>query len=222
MRPLLDAFRRTSLAAVALALGVATPALAQGRLTTPESPVYGGSSVDVRWTGLCEVGSDLQEVELVLSLDGGVSFPVRITPEMSSCTSRFRWRVPSLPTAHARLALRAGSGGRNETERLELFSGEFAIVASGEEPLIRGASEWWTRQALSEVSAVDRLTDSLGAAPERLTLPASSSEISDPGIPLSTAPDRACARHDKKASAARPSSPRSVRPASFLLVSRRE
>lgn len=90
-------------------------------------------------------------MELLLSIDGGRSFPVRLTRDLTPQTSALFWRVPALPTRHARLALRAGDCEEPAEERVILVSSEFAIEeqgATGAESfhLVRG--EWRTRDAL--------------------------------------------------------------------------
>jgi hypothetical protein len=91
------------------------------------------------------------EMELVLSLDDGVSFPVRVVARLDAADGGTRWRVPSLPTEHARLALRAGRDGEGDTEELVAVSDSFAIAASrfdAPEELFAVAEEWRTRDAL--------------------------------------------------------------------------
>jgi hypothetical protein len=51
------------------------------------------------------------EWEAFLSVDGGRSFPVRITPHLPIAERSFSWIVPSLPTAAARIRFRFGVGG---------------------------------------------------------------------------------------------------------------
>ncbi len=132
------------------------------------------------------------ETELVLSLDGGLTFPVRISPEMGACAKSFRWQVPALETAHARLALRTGAGEGSESERLEIVSEEFAIVvgeADDAEELIQGAREWWTPQAVSGAGAEDLPSESMaGGTTERLVAPEFWTDISDPNPQGAAAP----------------------------------
>lgn len=91
-------------------------------------------------------------MEVLLSLDGGRSFPLRVTREMSEGTHKLEWRVPNLPTTRARLALRVGN--EEEGELLRDVSAEFTILASGTEPLeaIRpSGAEWRAGEALEEM-----------------------------------------------------------------------
>ncbi len=57
----------------------------------------------------------VEEWEAFLSLDGGKTYPVRITPHLDQDLRRVRWRVPGLPTADARLLLRLGDEQHRET-----------------------------------------------------------------------------------------------------------
>jgi hypothetical protein len=109
-----------------------------------------GSVVEASWGSDATPGG-FDEGELVLSLDGGRTFPIRVTAEIEPGERRAEWRVPSLPTAHARLALRVGREEAAEAERIDLVSVEFAIVADPsalEERFFRIGCEWRTREAL--------------------------------------------------------------------------
>ncbi|MGE5347465.1 MAG: hypothetical protein ACM3JH_16040, partial [Acidithiobacillales bacterium] len=88
------------------------------------------------------------ERELVLSLDGGRSFPVRLTAEIGPGDLQALWRIPGLPTEHAVLALREGCGGSGE--EIVASSEEFTILpgpGSGTEELRFRDGEWKTREA---------------------------------------------------------------------------
>jgi hypothetical protein len=91
-----------------------------------------------------------REVELLFSADGGRSFPLRITGDLSADAGQYLWRVPTLPTAHARLALRAGDDGEPGEERIVFVSEEFSIESGtswGAETLCRSGAEWRTEEA---------------------------------------------------------------------------
>ena len=66
-------------------------------------------------------------MELILSLDGGATFPLRVTRNLSKTVREFTWRIPNVPTGHAHLALRTGSLARGEA--VVLVSAEFSIEA---------------------------------------------------------------------------------------------
>jgi len=109
-----------------------------------------GDVVEVRWAA---VRDDAEEMELLLSTDGGRSFPVRVSEEISPDATSVRWRVPGLPTRHARLAIRSGDGEDAESEALRIVSEEFEIAADprfpdDDEPLFRTDGEWRTTEAL--------------------------------------------------------------------------
>jgi hypothetical protein len=139
----------------------------------------GGDSVEVRWAAPCGAAS---EAELVLSLDGGRTFPIRITPEISSCAGGFRWRVPDLESSRVRLALRTGSGEESDDERLTLVSEEFSIAANGggDGELLAGAREVWTRQALDGEGTEGLPAESLGGSTEDLVAPVRSCDAHEP------------------------------------------
>jgi hypothetical protein len=106
------------------------------------------------------------EAELVLSLDGGATFPVRVSHELSPCETRYLWRVPVLATGRARLGVRIGHEGFGETETIALVSGEFRILSDLDgrvQELYRRAAEWWT-PAPAVLTAQDLLDRTLTPA----------------------------------------------------------
>ncbi|MEO6323452.1 MAG: hypothetical protein ABIT01_17905 [Thermoanaerobaculia bacterium] len=110
-----------------LLTGLALPAAAGTRAPGFESPrsqaaVRGNTSVHVEWTLPGDL--DSEEMELVLSLDAGKTFPVRVTREIESTARGVAWRVPNLPTRQARLGLRAEV---DDEEVLLFVSPEFVI-----------------------------------------------------------------------------------------------
>jgi hypothetical protein len=150
-----------------LCLGaLAAPAglLAEARFTAPPVPggtLRAGETVTLRFAVRDDAGADrhrhpLEETEILLSLDGGRSFPLRLTRERSAGTYSLAWRVPNLPTTRARLALRVGS--EEEGEVVRDVSEEFAILADEGQPLeeVRPfRREWRTGEALDEVPGED-------------------------------------------------------------------
>jgi hypothetical protein len=150
-----------------------------------------GSIVRVSWTLGSLTERDFDEMELVLSLDGGQSFPLRVTRDVSTAAESLLWRVPRLPSAHARLGLRTGSGERKETETIRIVGGEFTILAGTGDPLeeirrVRG--EWRTREAAG--GANDLPERSLSGAPEEVRAAFPSERAAEvPGSPAST-PER--------------------------------
>ena len=164
--------RRTILAAAFCSSLVAAVGLAQSaRFLEPSGGgrLEPGSIVRVSWTLGGAAERDFDEMELVLSLDGGRTFPLRVTRDVSTAAESLLWRVPRLPSAHARLALRTGSGERKETETIRIVGGEFTILAGTGDPLeeirrVRG--EWRTREASGAVN--DPPERSLSGAPEEV------------------------------------------------------
>jgi hypothetical protein len=75
----------------------------------PGATLHGGDLVEIRWSG---VPPEADEVELLLSVDGGRHFSLRLTEELDASSRSFRWRVPNLIAEGAALALRMGIGGR--------------------------------------------------------------------------------------------------------------
>ena len=130
----------------------AAPILAQQNGPAILSPAAGeslapGSVVEVRWGSLCAAGMKADEAELVLSLDGGATFPIRVSHEISPCATSYLWRVPVLATGRARLGVRVGHEGFGDTERIALVGGEFRILSDLDgrvQQLYRRVAEWWT------------------------------------------------------------------------------
>lgn len=156
--------------AAALAAGAASSAVAADGFLAPGAgeSVAPGSIVDVRWASLCggaERGVD--EAELVLSLDGGETFPIRVTPDLKPCATHVLWKVPALPAAHARLALRAGSDERDATETIEIVSRDFRILPDPDgrvAELKRRAAEWFVPSEPGVSSAEDLLETRLSGS----------------------------------------------------------
>ncbi|MBI5710425.1 MAG: hypothetical protein HZC42_09010 [Candidatus Eisenbacteria bacterium] len=97
------------LAALALSLGArpAAARAAESPLACPGAELRAGQLVELRWSALPR---DAEEMEILLSVDGGRHFAVRISPELDPREGRFLWRVPNLPAASARLVIRIGRG----------------------------------------------------------------------------------------------------------------
>ena len=86
-----------------------------------------GTRAAARWSGA--IGG--REAELLLSLDGGRAFPLRLTREGDPSSGSFSFRVPNFPTRKAAVALRSEENG---FETIRAVSAEFAIEA---DPLAR-------------------------------------------------------------------------------------
>lgn len=117
----------------------ATPA--QVRAPLGGQAVWVGSVVEVAWYPLPR---EAEEMELFLSLDGGKTFPLRLTPQLPPGLDAVRWLVPNLPTPAARLRLRVGIPGQGEVDAPP--SDSFPIVAGAcipAEPVALFAGELW-------------------------------------------------------------------------------
>ncbi len=117
-------------------LAFAPPGLARERgvpvqLLAPRAGAVlaGGSTAELEWAphaGFARFPA-VEEWEAFLSLDGGATYPVRITPHLDQDLRRVRFQVPPIPTAEARILLRFGDEQRETA--IELPE-RFAIVAS--------------------------------------------------------------------------------------------
>lgn len=101
--------RRIPLLLLAL---LALPAFADEPMARLVSPVDGeelvaGSVARIEWEGL-DLPERAEEWEAFLSLDGGRTWPLRITPHLDISIRRFTFRVPDLPAREARILLRFG------------------------------------------------------------------------------------------------------------------
>jgi len=143
-----QAGRRRAARRLALALAVvvrfstaAGAEPAQVHLPRAGDTVWVGSTVAVSWHAL---PTEAKEMELFLSLDGGATYPLRLTPQMAPGVTSWRWSVPNLPTERARLRLRVGIPGRGEVDAPP--SGLFRIAHEGwvvAEPVRWHAGELW-------------------------------------------------------------------------------
>jgi len=176
--------------------GCAVAALAQARPAELLEPVRGarlepGAIVRVSWTLGASGEREFDEMELVLSLDGGRSFPLRVTREVSPAEDSVLWRVPRLPSEHARIALRAGRGEKKESETIRTISPEFTILADADAPLeqlwrVRG--EWRTHEAAR--SSKDLPQRSLSGSPDEMRAAFSPDGAAEPPGSTVSAPDR--------------------------------
>jgi len=113
------------------ATGFARETGAPVRLLAPQAgaTLAAGSTAELEWApdaGFARFPA-VEEWEAFLSLDGGATYSLRITPHLDQDLRRVRFQVPPVPTPDARILLRFGDE-RHETA-LELPGG-FAIAAS--------------------------------------------------------------------------------------------
>ena len=115
-----------------------------------------GAKVEASWSVGASELEGKNEMELVLSLDGGATFPVRLTGRIQPGDRLVEWRVPALPTEHARIALRSGNDEEGETESVLFVSEAFSIASTGgaaAERLFPVGTELRTREALEGAPA---------------------------------------------------------------------
>ena len=98
------------------------------RLLSLPRDVGAGDVIEIHWDALA---ANANEMELVLSLDGGRHFDLHVSPQLEPRLGRFVWRVPNLSTDQARLALRIGIRDR---EQIWVASSTFRIVGNASMP----------------------------------------------------------------------------------------
>jgi hypothetical protein len=122
------------------------------------------------------------ELELVLSLDGGATFPLRVSPESTGTRTETLFRVPNLPTPRARLGLRIGRDGKDE--RLGALGETFTIVAdpfAPLEPLRHRRGEAATVEAAPRNVSDGLPATALGGVPSNVSARADESDLDDDG-----------------------------------------
>jgi len=124
------------------------------RLVTPRAGVAlaAGSTAEIEWAPVAGFAGlpKSEEWEAFLSVDGGATYPMRITPHLDSDLRRFHFQVPPVPTANARILLRFGDERRETAVELperfaiqaapagvleETFQGSRRAFAAGEPAL---------------------------------------------------------------------------------------
>src|SRR5690348_11056956 len=99
------------LASLALALALTTLLAARARAAGSfaadlPAQVCAGQEITLRWSDLPPA---VDEVEVLLSLDGGRSHPIRVSSELDARSGALRWRVPDIEAEHVVLRLRMGT-----------------------------------------------------------------------------------------------------------------
>jgi hypothetical protein len=206
-----------SLAAALLASAASSPAAveqaARPGIALESSSVESGSTVGVSWR-LDGEGRGFDEMELLLSLDGGRTFPLRVTRRIDPRVRGVLWTVPSLPTANARLALRVGEDGPPEEERVVSVSADFTIVSPPGTPperIFRVDGEERTRDALEGAPAPPLRDAMSGVSGDRIA-PADSLDLPARAGPSDSDSNRESTRLDDAASALNLSPPGGHRP----------
>jgi len=111
-------------------------------LTAPRAgaELTAGALAAVAWE---DPPPDAEEWEAFLSLDGGRTYPVRITPHLDLSIRRFTFQVPAFPTRDARILLRFGDERREvevETpQRFAILPGAFQAEETLWPPSLRKA-----------------------------------------------------------------------------------
>lgn len=87
-----------------------------------------GETAELEWAPLAgfDRRPEIEEWEAFLSLDGGATYPVRITPHLDQDLRRVRWQVPPFPAKNARILLRFGDEHRETAVELPA---RFSIAA---------------------------------------------------------------------------------------------
>jgi len=73
-----------------------------------------GSTTSIAWQA-SGTPANVEEWEAFLSVDGGRTYPLRVTPHLDATIHRFQWNVPNLPGAQVAVLLRFGD--ENEERR---------------------------------------------------------------------------------------------------------
>lgn len=85
-----------------------------------------GRDAVIEWEELA-LPPHVVEWEAFLSVDGGKTWPLRITPHLDIAIRRFTFRVPDLPTREARLLLRFG----DEVREVEVETAPRLVIRPG-------------------------------------------------------------------------------------------
>lgn len=135
-------------AVLALAPNLAAEGDQGGEILAPTAGtvVRAGDVVEVRWT---PVPPDVEEFELLLSVDGGRTFSLRLTAMLDPRVTSYSWHVPNVPTGAARIVLRVGENDREEVLRP---GPAFELLGDAEAPPGRftfRSGEWWTTEGIA-------------------------------------------------------------------------
>lgn len=132
-------------------------ASSDGPALSVREAVAAGDTVVVRWSG---IPSSAREIELLLSVDGGRTFSLRLTNELEPGSGSFLWQVPALETDRARVAIRMGltprdherdesavRGEREDSRSAERDDGEAAVREDDADEIVAASSETFTISA---------------------------------------------------------------------------
>lgn len=134
-------------AAPGVATASAAPSAPAVRILSPApgEVLRGGSEATLAWEPAGPVDPRIEEWEAFLSVDGGATYPVRITPHLDLDLRRVSFPVPRLPSKDVRILLRLGDERREVPVELPvrlaigggagpLLSGAVTAVGDGERP----------------------------------------------------------------------------------------
>jgi len=114
---------------------------APARLDSPSdaAPLVAGSRAELSWSPTPSLGrlAAAEEWEAFLSLDGGATFPLRLTPHLDRDVRHFRFVVPQVASDDGRILLRFGDERR---ESAVLLPQRFTIVAAAVTVLVDGTT----------------------------------------------------------------------------------
>ena len=137
--------------------------------------VCAGQEIARRWSDLPPA---VDEVEILLSLDGGRSYAMRVSPELDQRSGVYRWRVPDVEAEHVVLRLRMGT---REAELPGPMSRAFRIDGA------RRIEAWYALPAVGRVAGYSELPSfgdvaMSGARASSLHPPASQIRAREPGL----------------------------------------
>jgi hypothetical protein len=133
-----------------------------------------GSLVRVEWRYACDSAllPVLDEAEVVLSLDGGMTYPIRVSRELDPCEATVLWRVPALASDSARLALRVGEGMEDSSEAIAVVSPPFRILPDADgrgQAMLQRTKEWWIDPETEVLDSDDLLGQKMRSSRGALT-----------------------------------------------------
>jgi hypothetical protein len=99
--------------------------------------LVGGQTAELRWSELAAFAQleEIEEWEAFLSVDGGKSYPFRITPHLDHDVRALRWQVPPVATPDARLLFRFGNERKEEVGFRPPVRFKIAVEASSPPPI---------------------------------------------------------------------------------------
>jgi len=129
----------------------------------PRGTVHPGDVIDLAWA---VPAAGIEELEVVLSIDGGERYTIRVTPELARAQSHYTWKVPGLAAAHARLCVRYG---RERDEQLSAPTPEFTIASAPAPGTASALGSAWVTHADNASTWWDE-TDTAPAAAQEASL----------------------------------------------------